>query len=274
MNVKCTVCKREFPQDETPFTCDNCTTDKANDEHTLLTGVLSSARGVLIQWHAGMLESSGEPTQDALSELDDAVQTWRAFKYPDSPCEGCNGTRGGVPGNENIVNGRILCDFCHVDEMGKPEDPVVTVTSEEEAPWAFDDECTRCNTPMTWAGDKPESPEEALCHTCVRAERDAMKDALRAFEGRWGSMCRGTEQYDALLVAARIEPFDVDFPDVDVNPTPVKVTPDEFEIRDGTYWYKGRVVHRAIISAVKDHANYHGVSERYTPIMPNFKVWE
>jgi hypothetical protein len=30
-------------------------------------------------------------------------------------CEQCGGTRGGVPGNENIVNGRKLCDYCHAD---------------------------------------------------------------------------------------------------------------------------------------------------------------
>jgi hypothetical protein len=158
--------------------------------------------------------------------------------------------------------------------MGKVEEPVVIVTSTGDEPWALDGDCVRCHTQMSWEGDKPSSPEETLCHGCVRAERDAMKDALRAFEGRWGSMCRGVEQYDALLVASGIEPFDVDRPDVYVNPTAVKVSPGDVEIRDGVYWYTGRVVHKAIISAVKDHANYHGVSERYTPIMPNFKGWQ
>ncbi|RJQ26739.1 hypothetical protein C4577_03025 [Candidatus Parcubacteria bacterium] len=27
-------------------------------------------------------------------------------------CEGCNGLSGGVPGNENVVDGKILCDYC------------------------------------------------------------------------------------------------------------------------------------------------------------------
>ncbi len=27
-------------------------------------------------------------------------------------CEKCHGARGGVPGNENRVNGRTLCDYC------------------------------------------------------------------------------------------------------------------------------------------------------------------
>lgn len=28
-------------------------------------------------------------------------------------CEFCLGTKGGVPGNENIVNGKVMCDYCH-----------------------------------------------------------------------------------------------------------------------------------------------------------------
>lgn len=27
-------------------------------------------------------------------------------------CEECHGEKGGVPGNENIVDGRVLCDYC------------------------------------------------------------------------------------------------------------------------------------------------------------------
>jgi hypothetical protein len=32
-------------------------------------------------------------------------------------CEKCKGAKGGVFGNENIVRGRILCDYCHAEEM-------------------------------------------------------------------------------------------------------------------------------------------------------------
>lgn len=27
-------------------------------------------------------------------------------------CQACDGRKGGVPGNENRVNGRVLCDHC------------------------------------------------------------------------------------------------------------------------------------------------------------------
>lgn len=27
-------------------------------------------------------------------------------------CENCHGEKGGVPGNENVVNGKVLCDHC------------------------------------------------------------------------------------------------------------------------------------------------------------------
>jgi len=32
-------------------------------------------------------------------------------------CEVCHGKRGGTRGNENIVNGKIMCDYCDVDTM-------------------------------------------------------------------------------------------------------------------------------------------------------------
>lgn len=39
-------------------------------------------------------------------------------------CEICAGTRGGVPGNENIVESCgekvTMCDYCHADEMRRP----------------------------------------------------------------------------------------------------------------------------------------------------------
>lgn len=31
-------------------------------------------------------------------------------------CESCGGERG-VPGNENIIDGRILCDYCSVSYL-------------------------------------------------------------------------------------------------------------------------------------------------------------
>lgn len=32
-------------------------------------------------------------------------------------CSMCRGARGGVPGNENIINGVVLCDYCHADPL-------------------------------------------------------------------------------------------------------------------------------------------------------------
>jgi hypothetical protein len=34
-------------------------------------------------------------------------------------CSRCEGKRGGVPGNENIVKGKVLCDYCSADEPGE-----------------------------------------------------------------------------------------------------------------------------------------------------------
>lgn len=35
-------------------------------------------------------------------------------------CQACHGARGGVPGNENIVAGVILCDYCSAERMSQP----------------------------------------------------------------------------------------------------------------------------------------------------------
>ncbi|KKM82798.1 hypothetical protein LCGC14_1315960 [marine sediment metagenome] len=38
--------------------------------------------------------------------------------FPDN-CEICKGQRGGVRGNENIVDGKRMCDYCSVDHDKK-----------------------------------------------------------------------------------------------------------------------------------------------------------
>lgn len=35
-------------------------------------------------------------------------------------CEVCGGERGGVRGNENVIDGRRVCDFCHADMLREP----------------------------------------------------------------------------------------------------------------------------------------------------------
>jgi len=32
-------------------------------------------------------------------------------------CEECGGVNGGVPGNENIVGGKVICDYCHAKHL-------------------------------------------------------------------------------------------------------------------------------------------------------------
>jgi hypothetical protein len=37
------------------------------------------------------------------------------FKVERDDCEICLGERGGIKGNENIIDGQIVCDYCSVD---------------------------------------------------------------------------------------------------------------------------------------------------------------
>jgi hypothetical protein len=34
-------------------------------------------------------------------------------------CAECRGVRGGAYGNENVIGGRLVCDYCHGDMMRK-----------------------------------------------------------------------------------------------------------------------------------------------------------
>jgi hypothetical protein len=34
-------------------------------------------------------------------------------------CEVCLGRNGGVPGNENIVDGIVMCDYCAAQRLGE-----------------------------------------------------------------------------------------------------------------------------------------------------------
>ena len=40
------------------------------------------------------------------------------YLSPDN-CSICHGERGGVKGNENVVDGALMCDYCHSDLIGR-----------------------------------------------------------------------------------------------------------------------------------------------------------
>lgn len=32
-------------------------------------------------------------------------------------CVECKGRKGGVPGNENVIEGKVICDYCHAAKL-------------------------------------------------------------------------------------------------------------------------------------------------------------
>jgi hypothetical protein len=46
----------------------------------------------------------------------------RAITVRDN-CSVCRGERGGVPGNENRIDGTVMCDYCSVDYVKKMKGP-------------------------------------------------------------------------------------------------------------------------------------------------------
>lgn len=51
-------------------------------------------------------------------ETDHIVLDHEYYYIADS-CEICLGTKGGMRGNENIVDGFIMCDYCHASWKDK-----------------------------------------------------------------------------------------------------------------------------------------------------------
>ena len=46
----------------------------------------------------------------------------RQLVIPDN-CQKCHGERGGVRGNENVVGGVVLCDYCSMDSKSSRASP-------------------------------------------------------------------------------------------------------------------------------------------------------
>ena len=40
-------------------------------------------------------------------------------KIAEPTCHRCGNTRGGTPGNEQWIDGVLLCDYCHADDLRK-----------------------------------------------------------------------------------------------------------------------------------------------------------
>jgi hypothetical protein len=75
----------------------------------------------------GILEAHGGPDRECMVNPPKEIGTlaqWdeeerreeRESKKPTrDKCQVCNGEKGGVPGNENIVDGVIMCDYCDAE---------------------------------------------------------------------------------------------------------------------------------------------------------------
>lgn len=56
------------------------------------------------------------PINDWSSPMEDR-KGGTSKSYARDACKICNGDRGGVPGNENVVDCVVMCDYCHADQM-------------------------------------------------------------------------------------------------------------------------------------------------------------
>ena len=55
-----------------------------------------------------------KPNHDVIG----CMATWaRVEIYGRDNCSVCHGGQGGVPGNENIIDGKTVCDYCSVEML-------------------------------------------------------------------------------------------------------------------------------------------------------------
>ncbi|AXQ68451.1 hypothetical protein HOT99_gp166 [Caulobacter phage CcrBL10] len=78
--------------------------------------------GLAARAEVDILVKQAQAMLQALADLRDrrfkeTVQAQERDGVQRDGCEVCNGARGGVPGNENVVDGKVVCDYCHVDIM-------------------------------------------------------------------------------------------------------------------------------------------------------------
>ena len=64
-------------------------------------------------WERALVAADGDPIRQQLI-YKDWLRIGATLKGQDN-CQKCRGAKGGVRGNENIVDGVILCDYCTVE---------------------------------------------------------------------------------------------------------------------------------------------------------------
>lgn len=57
---------------------------------------------------------------------------WEALlAAPKDGCEICHGAKGGVPGNENVIDGKLVCDYCHAAPQQEPIEVILTYNHDQ-----------------------------------------------------------------------------------------------------------------------------------------------
>jgi hypothetical protein len=67
--------------------------------------------------HYAMMYAQDGPVKVSLRERVRGTPTLPLEGKAQDDCEVCHGTKGGVRGNENIVDGKVICDYCHAEHL-------------------------------------------------------------------------------------------------------------------------------------------------------------
>lgn len=91
------------------------------DRHNLMLACPKFEEGAHPRSLSGVQAACGVPASEYLAKVEAdprraaALQRARDRTPGVDACATCGGARDGVPGNENLVDGKPMCDYCHSD---------------------------------------------------------------------------------------------------------------------------------------------------------------
>lgn len=120
-------------------------------------------------------------------------------------------TRGPCPLCQRNFTDTSICAECalrltdagHQDRLPNPQDKrpfsyellgELRALMDLDGIWEWDGDCTRCFTTISWEGDPPERPEDAICNDCAWAELDRLRAAMKKILGSSDPMAAAIAQ--------------------------------------------------------------------------------
>lgn len=139
-------------------------------------------------------------------------------------CQFCRGARGGVRGNENIVQGIVCCDDCSVIAGRLLDNAIKKIDEWLGASGAYSSLSKRVRD-KEW--DKRDWPKPYLCYLCAK-DKQVTRAAVRIFSGIGGGGFPACQTHVGVAEVAAIKPLSAPATSVGYRVTGYSVVEDEY----------------------------------------------